>query len=488
MRIAMLCNAFPHDLSSDPVMPAHSNLARALKALGHEVMVCAFVDPFSEGALDGVFDVDGIAVHQISYKEQERYTWSQGLNLPTYTIIANQAHLFHSRYARLIDDFKPDVIDCQDYNALAFFFAAEHKYPLVIHSYGPLGYLMRTNQIPGATLLDTQLVESLEYSTIASADAVIACSKELAQRTSTISGVALADIDIIRVPLTLPGEVPRRSENRTAQYPELLYFGRVETQKGIDILVESLPSVREVYPDVQLSLGGRENPADIVGIRQRINELNLDKNINFLGYLSRQQIKQRVVDADLCVFPSRYETAGYACLESVSYGGAAVATAVGGLPEYHEHGKSVWLVQPNSPSELAAGICRVISDEQLRKKLKAEGREHVLAVCKPDEIAKQTIAVYQKAAEKFASGGSRNPAFQMLTKTVLSLIDTRQPLISRQSSAPTVQTIDMISNSVSSNLSRVWKEGYDAGMEEGLRRGRGSLRQLLVSVGRKFFN
>jgi glycosyltransferase involved in cell wall biosynthesis len=65
---------------------------------------------------------------------------------------------------------------------------------------------------------------------------------------------------------------------------------------------------------------------------------------------------------DLYIMPSRSEAWGLTALRAMAYGLPVIASNVGGLPEVVEHGKSGWLVPPESPEALADAILDAASD------------------------------------------------------------------------------------------------------------------------------
>jgi glycosyltransferase involved in cell wall biosynthesis len=476
-------------------MPAHSELASALAKLGHIVMVICFSDLFDQFAGDGYYELLGVSVHQLRPSYERYQAWSCGMQLPEFTRISAEAHQMHSKLKHVVEEFQPDVIDCQEFNGLAFFFAQEHRYPLTLHCYGPLAHLMRSGDLGNVNQLDTELVDIFELAVIAEADGLIACSEDVARKHSYRSGRPMSDFVVIKVPLSAARDIPSPTLQSEERFPRLLYFGRVDPLKGASLLMESIPLIAEKFPNFQLIVAGGEPPqpghtkkyAEIM--REKLTDLGLMDHVRFLGRVSRSVIKQNVVDADVCIFPSKYETAGYACLEAVSYGGAVVATAVGGLPEYHVHEKSVYLVPPNSGSELANGIAAVVEDNKMRLRLKTDGAKHVLETCDPEKIALKTIAIYEKAIERYTNRTSPNYSFSMLSRLINVLIEQSAPIApayrppvpnapSTKNKTPMPPVGDGIVTSTSvvrslgemvlGQLGKIWKEGYDQGYKDGL--------------------
>jgi len=74
-----------------------------------------------------------------------------------------------------------------------------------------------------------------------------------------------------------------------------------------------------------------------------------------------------------------------------------VATRVGGLPEFVDHGRTGFLVPPGDEAALAEAIVRLLRDPRLRRELGAAGRRRLETLHSPEAVARQTLAVYERA-------------------------------------------------------------------------------------------
>jgi glycosyltransferase involved in cell wall biosynthesis len=74
-----------------------------------------------------------------------------------------------------------------------------------------------------------------------------------------------------------------------------------------------------------------------------------------------------------------------------------VVTAVGGLPDMVEHGRTGYIVPPRDEKALADAIVRLLKDGGLRRQMGAKGRFKVNTECAPEIVARKTLIVYQKA-------------------------------------------------------------------------------------------
>ncbi|MEJ6022112.1 glycosyltransferase [Ramlibacter sp. PS4R-6] len=143
---------------------------------------------------------------------------------------------------------------------------------------------------------------------------------------------------------------------------KVLFVGRLDPQKGVDVL---LAAMRE--------LGGRAS-ALIVGcaVAEGDAPLDLPANVAAMGWLAREDIESLYAGADVLAMPSRWEGLPMVALEAMRAGLTVVAARVGGIPEAVEHGVTGLLVDPDSPTQLAAALASL--DEHSRRRLGAHGR------------------------------------------------------------------------------------------------------------------
>lgn len=477
MRIAIASASFPSREDENPVFPANWEVARALHDLGHEVFVMTFCEEDNPEDREREVCVGGIRVLRIQ-RDKSRYAAFSGS--PIFTIFSWQAGRARELFVKcsdVLNDFKPDVLESQDFNGLGFFWAAEHQYPLVVRCHGPASMFMRDEAVGKFSLVDIEFTEAMEMATINAADGVIAVSQDLADRASRASGRTKDGFQVIRVPLRLREPLPEERIYRCDDgFPLLFNWGQVSRQKGVDLLIEALPEVAAKFPGVRLWIGGKEavehGQSQPYGnyLRSRLDELGLRDHVTFLGPLGRKEIRQRVTEADICLFPSRYETACYAALEALSDSGCVLAARVGGMGEYHEHGKSSWYFEGDNAHALAESIIKLSSDDNLRSTLSRSARDHVKSFCDPEKIASESIGAYQRAIERYAS---RNARYELPFRTLAEHIGKA---LEDENAAGSYARV------CHDYLSNAWQEGYNAGEAAGLQSRQPGIRQSLLSL------
>ncbi|MDF2781518.1 MAG: gumH [Geminicoccaceae bacterium] len=151
------------------------------------------------------------------------------------------------------------------------------------------------------------------------------------------------------------------------------FLGRLVEQKNPLLLLDVLDALRG--EGFRLAIIGDGPLAE--EMRQRAAALALSERVEFTGSLPRAQALERLRAVDVLLMPSLWEGMPLAALEAMAMGVPVVASAVGGLKEIIEDGRSGFLVEGRDPGPYAAAIRRLIADPAERAGLVARAREVV---------------------------------------------------------------------------------------------------------------
>lgn len=183
------------------------------------------------------------------------------------------------------------------------------------------------------------------------------------------------------IPFGLPDDVSRYSPSTISDESDcvhLLFVGRFEPRKGVDLLLSIAPKLLMNFPKLVITMIGNDQLAwhDEAPIKQRFIEQNSDlSRIHFLGEVSDEQLLKAYDMCDVFVAPSRYESFGLIYLEAMRAGKACVGTSVGGIPEVIEAGVTGLLAEADSEESLYLAIARLLEDQQLRKAMGRKARQ-----------------------------------------------------------------------------------------------------------------
>ena len=204
---------------------------------------------------------------------------------------------------------------------------------------------------------------------VRAADAVAACSMEAAEYARRVGHARRVSVvpngyDPTEVRPAPPFPHPR---------PYVLGLGRLEAQKGFDLLIEAAARLDDPSVDVLLAGGGSARASLEALARAR----GVAERVHFLGPTDRTTTVALLLGATLVACPSRFEGLPLVCIEALALGRPVVAAAVNGIPELIRDGETGFLVPPEDPGALATAIHRVLRDPEEAARLAARGRATV---------------------------------------------------------------------------------------------------------------
>jgi glycosyltransferase involved in cell wall biosynthesis len=142
---------------------------------------------------------------------------------------------------------------------------------------------------------------------------------------------------------------------------ELLFFGFIRPYKGLDILLEAMKALR--HEDIHLSVVGEfwQNEA---AVRRFIEDNRLDSKVELVArYVSDREAAAYFMRSDVVVLPYRSATGSGVIPLAYHFRKPVIATRTGGLPDVVVDGQTGLLVDPESPTALAAGIASVLTGQ-----------------------------------------------------------------------------------------------------------------------------
>ncbi len=156
--------------------------------------------------------------------------------------------------------------------------------------------------------------------------------------------------------------------------PVLLFVGRIEPLKGIDVLIRAAAQLEGRFQ--LLVVGGDAKDARRVrDLRRLAKEIGVAGKIVFADAVPHEQLANVYNAADICVVPSYYESFGLVALEAMACGVPVVASRIGGLKETVQDGRTGYLVPWRCPEPFAERLDLLLTNEPLRRNLGREARE-----------------------------------------------------------------------------------------------------------------
>ena len=223
-------------------------------------------------------------------------------------------------------------------------------------------------------------------------------------------GADPAKIDVIPcgVDLSLFHPLPRDEAKAYLEMPQhhkmVLFVGRIEPLKGIDVLIEAMALVlRDMdQPRDEICLCIIGGDADTNKLDQELarlekirEKLGIADVVTFLGKRDQDVLPYYYSAAEVCVVPSHYESFGMVALEAMACGTPVIASRVGGLTFTVKDEHTGFLVPDDDRDALAAKLRLLLTSENLRRNMGHQATQ--LAKCYSWSIvAGQIIALYRE--------------------------------------------------------------------------------------------
>jgi 1,2-diacylglycerol 3-alpha-glucosyltransferase len=175
--------------------------------------------------------------------------------------------------------------------------------------------------------------------------------------------------------------------------PMLLYVGRVAFEKNINFLVSMVKTLIQTSPDALLVITG-EGPAE-PGLRQQVQQLNLQNNVKFIGYLDRhKELNSCYKAADIFVFASKSETQGLVLLEAMAQGTPVVAIAELGTASILIEDKGA-MIAKEDVLDFSQKVHNLLVDEARRHQLGERGLAYAKTEWSASKKAERMLELYE---------------------------------------------------------------------------------------------
>ncbi|MNQ46733.1 Glycogen synthase [compost metagenome] len=381
MKIAFLTPEYPHSLTgnSGGIGTSIKNLATGLAQKG--IVVTVLVYGQKE---DAVFDDSGILIQQIKNVKFKGLSW----------------FLTRKKIGRIINQLyfnkKIDLVEAPDWTGITSFIKPD-KCPIIIRLHGSDTYFCHLDNRPVKWINKFH-----EKRALSKANGLLAVSQFTADLTNVIFDLNKEYTIIPNLIDTSLFEIDTNYINYSQKEKSILYFGSLIRKKGLLELPLIFNKVVENNPETKLILVGKDVPDIISGnastwqMMQHLFSEKAIKNVEYLGSVPYEAIKQKIQQSKICVFPSFAEAFPVSWLEAMVLEKPIVASNIGWANEIIDDGENGFLVDPKNHELYAKRIIDFLEDEDLCQKTGQLARKKVEAFFDIKILAKQNIEFYNK--------------------------------------------------------------------------------------------
>ncbi len=223
-----------------------------------------------------------------------------------------------------------------------------------------------------------------ERAIAAGADRVIVASEHEKHLLTSLYGADASAISVIPCGIDLDVFTPMDKQHAREKLGIrdgeriILFVGRIEPLKGIDILISAAAQLHDDENFKVLIVGGDATiDAQTAELRAQADSLGIDHHISFVGAVEHEDLPLYYNAADVCVVPSYYESFGLVAVEAMACGTPVVASRVGGLASTISDGRTGYLIPWRCPEPFAERLELLLDNDELRASFGRAAREAV---------------------------------------------------------------------------------------------------------------
>jgi starch synthase len=381
MKIAFLTTEFPHPKmnTSGGIGTSILNLSRGLVQRGDEVTVLVYGQNKDEFFIEN--GISFYLIKRVKVKGISRF-------------------LTQKKIERLINSLvrgkKIDLIEAADWDGITS--CIKPKCPVVVKLHGTDTYFCHLDNRPvkwrnrfneGKALKAADGLLSVSRFTADVTNEIFALQREFTVIPNCIDMAKFSPVDTMAV------------EANT-----ILYFGTLVRKKGSLELPLIFNEVYNQNKSAKLILVGRDardvisgNPS-VWAMMQTLFDKEAFQNVEYVGSVSYDKIKEYINSATICVFPTFAEALPVSWIEAMAMNKAIVASDIGWAPEVINDGTDGYLVNPKNHKAYAAKIMALLNNAPLRNQFGKAAREKAAQEFSIAVIAAASANYYQKIVDR----------------------------------------------------------------------------------------
>lgn len=371
MRICFVSQEYPPETARGGLGTQTYAKAHGLSRLGHEVVVVSA----AKGGVCTELSDGNITVIRIPGFHPRMPVYTDAAAWITYSSEVA------AEVARLHGGEPLDLIDFAEWGGEGFVHLlnrSEWNYiPTTVQLHGPIVMFAKVVgwPAPGSELY--RIGRLMEETSVRLADAVYSSSHYTKQWCVTEYGLDGSRIPVLHTGVDTerfrPGLAPKEER------PTILFVGRVDRQKGVDVLLDAACILAAEVPGLRLRLIGDGNTALAAQLTCLARNRGFDDLVEVRGYVTHDKLPVELNRGHVLAVPSSGEGGpGFAYLEAMASGLPVIACREGGAAELITDRETGWLVGDRNVPELVEALRWFLTNPQACRRMGLQARKRVL--------------------------------------------------------------------------------------------------------------
>ena len=173
---------------------------------------------------------------------------------------------------------------------------------------------------------------------------------------------------------------------------QFIFVGRLVFYKNLEVVIKAINIVKKTFPKIKLIIVG--NGPHKIALSSLVDELNLNDNIVFKGYVSTEEKLRLIAESNTLVFPSLFEGFGLVILEAFSQKKPVIVSDLRPMSDIVSHEKNGFLLNPHDEKGWANTMIQLIKNPETSLTLGTEGHSLLKKMYSPDEMFKKILQMY----------------------------------------------------------------------------------------------
>jgi len=375
------------------------DLARKITKYGHKcTVICSSYDPLKE---DDII-MDGVRIIKLpDVLLLNKNRWQTRMNFKTN-------FLFYRRQVsdsldKVIDTEKIDLVEFAEFGVESLFWQKKpRRVPMIIRWHTPIGRELKVRDLIYYPI--NRWTKSLIKESLYSADAITFPSLWMMDKVK--KEINLDKCHYITIPNGINYEEWQSADGTKLKADNsspfnIVFAGTLGARKGFNDLIKAVKLLRRNNMKVNLILIGKHSSYGRLIIRKEQHNINKGW-LRIKGAVPRNDLVNYFSYADICCFPSWFDTVGLVCLEAMACGGIVIGSRNSGMAEVIRDGVDGFIVEPKNPKILAECLKKVIGLSDAKKlEIKNQAKKRILEYYDNSIILKQLIDFYKQVAVKW---------------------------------------------------------------------------------------
>ena len=256
---------------------------------------------------------------------------------------------------------------------------------------------------------EPQLRQDIEALVMSDSDGIVVSTEEEKHDVISLYNAPPHKVEVIPAGVNLEMFSPveqdyARRELGIEEENIILYVGRIEPLKGIDILIRAVPLL-ECANDLRVMVVGGNPGGDteMERLKTIAEDLGIRDSVTFTGPVPQDRLPTYYSAADIYVLPSHAESFGLAALEAMACGTPVVVSRVGGLKTFVDSAETGYLVPWRCPEAFAQRLDMLLANPDLRNAMGNAAREKALSMSW-SHVADRMLGYYDSLVPQLWSG------------------------------------------------------------------------------------